>query len=515
MSSSAKNKKAAGAIKELSADIFYAKVREEPGEEKLIGSEEASGTTAVSDVNFVADDRNVSGRNISADTNNESGAKNIPGEVELSDTKNSPSNEIESSQENIPENLIFATEENVLGEQEILSNKKIDTKTSPAIGFTPEYDPDSEINSASEKYLAHTISSDKKILPPEEVALPRSIKPVIEPIYEQKQVFIPGKENISGDNNINNKLYGLKESSSSYNSLIKTTTKNDSDEENIADDKFIVTSSPRGRRNSPIEDYKGPLFELTDLIGMSSLGMLMLLRHVLPSEGGIIRVNALARSIGMSANNIRVQLELLQSKGLIATHSGGNEGKWVSFTHDLLKSIENPFKTSDLANDTAQNMPGKIFSVGKFTYPLRCKEFFFSCNKIGKTPEDFQPLVIDRWIAVNESSTNVHAVALILEFLPQAKTNASAFLHSIMEKQVMPSQGKMTAAQELLEAAGDVIKKIGEEILPKDWMRAAESLGFRIRQGTIQELISQQTVIEDRIENFTRIIEQQQRKKIR
>jgi hypothetical protein len=251
-------------------------------------------------------------------------------------------------------------------------------------------------------------------------------------------------------------------------------------------------------------------------MGMASLGMLVILRSVLPRNGGVVRVNALARSIGMTANNVRLQFEGLKNKGLIVTHVGGEEGRWVSFTEMCLEATDNLFlageenlasviKLTENENLTdKKNWAGeKIFTPNRFTFPLRIKEFYFTCLRTGKVPESFQPAVIKTWINAAEIEGSEYAVAALLEFLPNAKTNPSAYLHTMLENKVQPSGTSMNAAKQLLEALGDINKTIGEEILPKDWMQTAGKLGVRIKTGSVQELASQQEAIITRLEKFT------------
>jgi hypothetical protein len=121
---------------------------------------------------------------------------------------------------------------------------------------------------------------------------------------------------------------------------------------------------------------------------------------------------------------------------------------------------------------------------------------------MGKIPESFQPAVIKAWIDAAETEGPEYAVAVLLEFLPSAKTNPSAYLHTMLENKVKPSGMNMASAKQLLEDLGSIGKTIGEGILPKDWMQTAGKLGIRIKAGSLQELLSQQTAILTRLEKF-------------
>jgi hypothetical protein len=386
------------------------------------------------------------------------------------------------------------TKENSVGEKNLALNTLLQKNTLPLNSTNRQEFLSNDINSAT------TTLPAKKIFPLSKGENIPQLNPSNAPLLEENSQVT----HASGNNN-------LREYSSS--NLKSTTTRTG----NITNEEIYLASHRKtsGKKNIPIEDYKGSLFDLVGVMGLSSLGMLIILRHILPPEGGIIRVNALARSIGMSANNIRLQLENLQEKGIIATNSGGTEGKWVSFTHSFLKSNENPFKKTSNDFDDNKNMTSEENTLGniniaghknfdpyKFTRPIKCKEFFFACHKIGKTPEEIQPSVVEEWLRVANELSSEHAVGIIFEFLSQAKSNTSAYLHTLIQRNVSPSPAKMDVAKEFLETIKNVAKKIGEEILPKDWIQAMNILGFKIKLGDLQDLARQQTVISDRLDKF-------------
>ncbi|MDR1376350.1 MAG: hypothetical protein LBJ22_02470, partial [Synergistaceae bacterium] len=116
--------------------------------------------------------------------------------------------------------------------------------------------------------------------------------------------------------------------------------------------------------------------------------------------------------------------------------------------------------------------------------------------------ENFQPAVIRKWIDTAEQEGSEYAVAAVLEFLPSAKTNPSAYLHRMLGEKIKPSVANTNSAKEILEAIGKMNKTIGEEILPKDWVRFAGVLGIRVKMGSVQELASQQTALMARFEKF-------------
>jgi len=449
--SSSANKRVASKIQELSADLFYRKVRDE--------ADVADPKISSSNENFV-------------------NKINIIDEKNLADNKNLSSE-------------ILLTNENFMN-----TNFLPEINPSPAEPFANEKDL------VSEEFIAKNNLPTINLLPAQ---LSRD-----EPYNTAENQIITdfsfASETKFADNKNLSELV-IKDSSSILN--ITTTTET---QEISCESKIIPTNEKeKTRRNVPVKNYDSTLIKLAASIGMPSLGILLTLRSILPSSGGNIRVNAFARSIDMSANNVRIQLENLQNKGLIVTTTGGEEGKWVSFTNDSLNSVTNLFM-ADIKNIASEenfsievNIPNKEKNIGfnKFTFPLRSKEFYFACLKVGKPPENFQPAVVRKWIGVAEKESSEYAVAVVLEFIPNAKTNPSAYLHTMLEHEVKPSQANMEVARQLLESISSMNKTIGEEILPKDWIQAAGKLGLRIKMGDIKELTIQQTAIMAKFEKFT------------
>jgi DNA-binding transcriptional regulator WhiA len=72
----------------------------------------------------------------------------------------------------------------------------------------------------------------------------------------------------------------------------------------------------------------------------------------------------------------------------------------------------------------------------------------------------------------------------------------------MMEKSVQPSVASMNSAKQALEAISCVKRKIGEDILPKEWVQAVGSLGIRIKTGSLEELSSQQDAVISKLEKF-------------
>jgi hypothetical protein len=509
-----KNTQALESIQELSASLFYQKIREEA--EIVVASEEN-----------LAAQSNITGENNIASKEILASEKELAQNI-LPAKKTSPAN-IMANEEN------FTAENNIASEKILVSEKNLAQNILPGEKISLVNALAGEENLATAKNLAQNILPDKNFSPVENQSPPTSINAEVFAVPDSgsadkkklagKNFFV--SSDISSSSNFNLTTTTTKISASEVNLGNNKSIAGDenlSGKKNIASDFFLTTTKENLkenlRRNVPVENYDSSLVQLASSMGMASFGMLIVLRSVLPQNGGVIRVNALARSIGMSANNIRVQLETLKNKGLIVTHMGGEEGRWIDFTETCLKATSNLFLASDIKLADENNLAskeiltgkenfvggktsGKIFVKNRFTFPLRVKEFYFTCLKAGKIPESFQPAVIKAWIDMAEIESPEYAVAVLLEFLPNAKTNPSAYLHTMLENKVKPSGASLNSAKQLLEILSGVGKTIGEEILPKDWVQIIGKLGIRTKAGSVQELTLQQTDIVARLEKFT------------
>jgi hypothetical protein len=568
-----KNIHALESIQELSADLFYKKIREEaeapligkkPGEENLPGVINMLGEENSADKEILASEKNLVGKKILTSEEILTYEENLSGEENL------------TSEENLPGEENLAGKKNMFDEFDVAGEENLAQNSLPAKEISPGETPASEGNFASEKNLAKKTLPAKKNSPAknfydssfsddQSIAMPCFV-PANEENFASEENFagLAQKDssssfkitstttngdikenltssvdfasivNLADEENLTSEFTDEKNLASTKNLISEFTNEADegkdgeekppsqkkfADEKKLAGKEKLAASGETSSRNLPVENYDSPLIRLAFSMGMASFGMLMVLRSILPRDGGILRVNALARSIGMSANNVRIQLEALKNKNLIVTHMGGEKGRWIDFTETCLQATENLFlageknladeiKLADKGNLTGEEKSAgkKIFASGasnRFTLPLRLKEFYFTCLKMGKIPESFQPAVIKNWVDAAEAEGSEYAVAVLLEFLPGAKTSPSAYLHTMLENKIKPSGMNMASAKQLLEDLGNISKTIGEGILPKDWAQAAGKLGIKIKPGGIQELASQQTAILTRLEKFT------------
>ena len=182
---------------------------------------------------------------------------------------------------------------------------------------------------------------------------------------------LSGKENFAGNNNLNGEVIssseeklGSKEILSGHDNLaaskvsINKGNKSGNDKvatkENLSGYEYLPSEEKLSNIENLSSDVKGageenltgrmplpydsPLLAFISEIGLSGVCIAIVLRHLLPAEGGKIRIGALSRSLNMSSNNIRLHLETLQAKGVIASSNGDQQGRMIRFLHPFLRS---------------------------------------------------------------------------------------------------------------------------------------------------------------------------------
>ena len=406
--SASKNREAVHAIEKFgasifSSDAFYAKIRDE--EENL------------ADEKFLAGEKNIASEN------------------------NLASEEYIASEKYIAGEKFLANEDNLAYEA-----------TSTNVGnLTDEKFLTGEKNIASEKFLASEENLASSF---------RNLETQTNPHHSQINMLFPTSE--SGDAFIYN---SSNQGSSSFKDLRTTTTEPDSGEKflagkgNLASENFIA-----GRRNVPIKNYEAPVIEMVASLGMASFGFLSLLRNILPGEGGLIRINALARSLGMSTNNIRVLLENLQKAKFITTSTGGQEGRWVDFNRDyhfLCTGEKNIADENNIAGEKFLAGEKNIASEPKFSAMLPwersklrsdAEDLFYTAlaAKVETGMLSMQTLRLFEQIA--EEKSKDHAMALFLVLLPKVKDNPTGYISSAIKQGAEPTTASLSKVKDIQDA---------------------------------------------------------------
>ena len=280
------------------------------------------------------------------------------------------------------------------------------------------------------------------------------------------------------------------------------TGKDNLDSSNIVSDEDASPALQATREVS----YSSPILSFAADLGMATFSMALLLRHLLPPEGGTIRVGALARSLGMSQNNVRFHLDALQSKGIIFSATGGPKGRLIQFLSPLLteqKSLD--FFCTTLNEETKEDDTEKVLlkGVNRYTFTLRLKEFAFACFHLRLDPYAFRPSVLEKWIRISEKKSAEYAFALLLELFSTPKNNPSAYLEKVLENLPEPALTTLERARDFLDVMKRFNDKIGVDVLPKDWAALAGKLGIKVRSLLVNDLVQQQKEFLMKLESFS------------
>ncbi len=332
--------------------------------------------------------------------------------------------------------------------------------------------------------------------------------------------FVGSNENIGS-----NEFVGSNENAA-MNSLVAMNSQLSDSNENVGSNEFaamktlVATNSLVATKTQlykpPEQGYSGWFFEAARRgKNLSGTGLLLLLDHIVPPGGCVVRVGALSRSAGIHPNNIRVQLDRLAESGLIESVRHGLDGRWIRIScrddSNEFAAITKPCssvvnKTTTLLQEknTNENVgsnefigsnvfaasnefvaTGGIAPTGKFASILKNKKrssilegLFAAALSAGKAPEDLQRQIIERLVALAEQKSPQIAMATICEFLPAAKSNPGAYLARVLDAGAEPSPARLADAEKISEALRSFRMEIGVEILPADWCKASRVLGI-------------------------------------
>lgn len=282
-------------------------------------------------------------------------------------------------------------------------------------------------------------------------------------------------------------------------------------------------STPASRYDSQ------PVNDAAALGNMAQFGVLALLHCVLPTEGGTLRVAALARAAGISKRNLQAHLAALEAAGMIATTHAGQDGKGVVFRtgggyftpcscscvvkETTTTAPDEGTCTSEKTNYGARSNTSEQFRTGAksftgMTERLETKRYresiFLSILAAKRQPEEFPLQTLDELRAVAREKGIPYACAVILEHLPRAKTNPGGFLHRILsEGNAAPSPARLEAGRDIVEEVLPAMKKqIGEEILPADWNAAARRVFLAARASDLDTVKAVRESVLERMRRF-------------
>jgi hypothetical protein len=267
---------------------------------------------------------------------------------------------------------------------------------------------------------------------------------------------------------------------------------------------------------------------------LAALGMLFLVRSLLPSSGGRLKIDRIVSATGMSKSNILAQLEALENVGLMTTITRDISGRLISFpqgtenntgaeldTHMSSSSFYNKTTSTtigemsteemDIRNDahiesntgnefdtyTESNTGNKsIDSVFKkrlhnnaISIEFSAQELFFIAKASKVNIDKLTGQCFKYYHDVKGDIGGKYTNGLFLNLLSKAKDNPTAYIIKAIQQGATASLDDETRAEKILKAGEDIFKKIGVDILQKELEVALLLLSS---SGKSQEIIQQE-----------------------
>jgi DNA-binding transcriptional ArsR family regulator len=282
---------------------------------------------------------------------------------------------------------------------------------------------------------------------------------------------------------------------------------------------------------------------------LAALGMLFLLRSLLPPTGGRLKVDRIVSATGMSKSNILAQLEALENAGLIATLARDISGRMIMFPlgienemgienetgteFDPCCSCSSIYKTTttttttstknDTENKTGienemntesdtgtenetgiENETDVKFNIDEsdidsnFKNKLRnniislkfsAQEFFFIAKASKVNIDKLTEQCFKYYHDLKGDASKKYANGLFLNLLSKAKDNPNAYVVKAIQQGATASHEDEIRAEKILEAGDAIFKELGVDILRKDLENA---LLLFSSNGQSQNIIQQE-----------------------
>lgn len=280
-----------------------------------------------------------------------------------------------------------------------------------------------------------------------------------------------------------------------------------------------IKMSPVTKKSSA----EGPFFEAAkSLNSLANVGLLSVIVATLKGTSGMLPLGVVANAVGISKRHVLRQLEALESAGYMRTLTSGQTGRMIELTGDA--KVIGDFFVTGVANVTGPcsscfkdiNTTTTLSSTGDeyvtrrpkdalsfFTKGLRYRDVFLTLLHLGQDPENMAPKTMSRLVELCTTKSPQEIVAFLLEFVPQAKSNVSAYLERLLDAGALPPVGRQEEAKKLLEDIQALLRKVGVEILPVEWVSLARR--FRVAAG-VDNAVEKQEGLRARIDRYVGMV---------
>ena len=256
------------------------------------------------------------------------------------------------------------------------------------------------------------------------------------------------------------------------------------------------------------DNYTGSIITTGSVFAtLAPLGLLFVLNEILPSGEGWVKVGRLAKALRKAKTSVLSLLAQLENNDCILTLETGQKGRYIeiltgsknttgqdntmglsSSSSSVLRSLES-LKTTTTKGGS-DNATGSNYITGS-NYLTRSKntiskkQFFAICLFLGKSPEEYSDQVVGQYIQLTEDKGREFAMGFFLTFLPQAKTSPAGYLLGVIQNKGVPAPAKIKTGEKILNALEGIQKKVGEEILPDQWLKSAHLLKVQVNKSNI------------------------------
>lgn len=302
----------------------------------------------------------------------------------------------------------------------------------------------------------------------------------------------------------------------------------------------VAKTSPVAKRLRS-ETATGYAIEAYSTMGsFAHLGMLLVLWDLLPEGEGWLRLGTLAKSMGVPRSTLQRRLAPLESFGYVQILEKGQNGTRIRlatrsenatprFCSSFLGSknldsqetttttgrsqtatgskdtTRSETATGDVETTRSQIAPAakplRVFGT-KTIERLNRKKLFFVALAAKRRPEELSPQATRLFSELTQNHGEEWTIAFFLAFLPKAAKSPEGYLYKTLENGGEPNPVHEEKARQVLAAIEQIFLKIGEEVLPADWIRAAKIFWI---DATAKNCKERQAGLLERLEEFAKM----------
>jgi len=234
------------------------------------------------------------------------------------------------------------------------------------------------------------------------------------------------------------------------------------------------------------------------LKGLSSVGLLALLAKAVPEGGGLLRAAEFAESAGIDASNVRKGIGRLAKLGLVECENAGEGRRKIRI---LCRDGESRGEDARLPAAGAKKKKAKTTGSGGIAPKGGTSEFvkaakhafvlervFAAALAAGRKPELLESRIVGLLLDFARRTAPPSAMGVLLRCIPLAKSDPNILIEGAVAEGEAPDGALSARIAEIDAALCSLRSEIGDEILSKDWCKAAEVLGIAAKPEDAKEV---------------------------